>query len=902
MNSTKQDSKASPPREEALEEEAVQESNSGEDGDSSDEMKRSVARGLIERYFYQLVNGCGNASCCNEFCASSGRRQNLSSNEAAAMALDLFKRKATLCDSAPPKQQKTGKDEDDGMEMQGVEPSTSKSSSVSTPSTSSPSSMTTSTSSKSHRNSSISESIKDLSSLSEVKVSELIQICKESENYSPLVRVIGQVFSCWQSLNNSFLRIETEGLSEKERRQEFEGEKEADETEEGLQGISTRLADHDLGECSSETIRKKEVDIGAVQRVYDAIFKLDQENVNNAMLNAVTSLAQNADVEVRYNAHFRDSIHHLNFVLITMENPMMSSPEYLEVAFPTFCRALSHLPLPACSNLTKTWAKFPADNLMRKLQALQQLITFKVLSGHFNAGPRRITVNEDDAITSATDCMKMLYYASILGGEVEVGSRLSREEEELSLQEFLGAIGHENKERKPPKEDPFSKELRVSVMDCRKPLIPFNEFYNEPLNDQLEVDHDFTCYKKESDGRFSFLNYPFILTPATKNMGLYYDNRVRMFHERRLTLLNSLVQGEELNPYLKLKVRRDHVVDDALVRLEMIAMDNPLDLKKQLYVEFEGEQGVDEGGVSKEFFQLVIEEIFNPDIGMFTMNTELQTYWFNPMSFETDRQYTLIGIVLGLAIYNNIILDVHFPMVVYRKLMGRRGVLADLHDAQPVLYSSLKALLDHEGNTEEAFMMNFLISYTDVFGNTITHDLKENGADIPVTTENRQEFVDLYANFILNKSIERQFRAFRRGFDMVTDESPLKTWFRPDEVELLVCGSKNFDFDELEKATEYDGGYTSSSPIIKYFWEIVHNMDDDQKKKLLMFTTGSDRVPVGGLSKLRLIIAKNGPDSDRLPTSHTCFNVLLLPEYSSKAKLEERLLKAITHAKGFGML
>lgn len=47
----------------------------------------------------------------------------------------------------------------------------------------------------------------------------------------------------------------------------------------------------------------------------------------------------------------------------------------------------------------------------------------------------------------------------------------------------------------------------------------------------------------------------------------------------------------------------------------MIAMENPADLKKQLYVEFEGEQGVDEGGVSKEFFQLVVEEIFNPDIG-----------------------------------------------------------------------------------------------------------------------------------------------------------------------------------------------------------------------------------------------------------------------------------------------
>jgi len=51
-----------------------------------------------------------------------------------------------------------------------------------------------------------------------------------------------------------------------------------------------------------------------------------------------------------------------------------------------------------------------------------------------------------------------------------------------------------------------------------------------------------------------------------------------------------------------------------------------------------------------------------------------------------------------------------------------------------------------------------------------------------------------------------------------------------------------------------------------------------------------------------MVIARNGPDCDRLPTSHTCFNVLLLPEYSSKEKLEERLLKAINYSKGFGMI
>lgn len=88
----------------------------------------------------------------------------------------------------------------------------------------------------------------------------------------------------------------------------------------------------------------------------------------------------------------------------------------------------------------------------------------------------------------------------------------------------------------------------------------------------------------------------------------------------------------------------------------------------------------------------------------------------------------------------------------------------------------------------------------------------------------------------------------------------------------------------------------------RHFWEVVHEMSVEEKRRLLQFATGSDRIPVGGMAKLHFIIARNGTDSDKLPTAHTCFNVLLLPEYKTKEKLRERLLKAITYSKGFGLL
>lgn len=118
-------------------------------------------------------------------------------------------------------------------------------------------------------------------------------------------------------------------------------------------------------------------------------------------------------------------------------------------------------------------------------------------------------------------------------------------------------------------------------------------------------------------------------------------------------------------------------------------MENPSDLKKQLVVEFEGEQGIDEGGLSKEFFQLVIDQVFNPDYAMFAFNPETRNFWFNPTSFESDAQFTLIGIMLGLAIYNTVILDVHFPMVVYRKLLGCKGTFEDLQEFDPTLWKGI---------------------------------------------------------------------------------------------------------------------------------------------------------------------------------------------------------------------
>lgn len=108
------------------------------------------------------------------------------------------------------------------------------------------------------------------------------------------------------------------------------------------------------------------------------------------------------------------------------------------------------------------------------------------------------------------------------------------------------------------------------------------------------------------------------------------------------------------------------------------------ELKKPLKVSFVGEEGVDEGGVRKEFFQLIVRQIFDVSFAMFTYSEQTRQFWFNPNSLENADEFQLIGTLIGLALYNSVILDVHFPLVVYKKLLGIEPNLEDLKELDPV--------------------------------------------------------------------------------------------------------------------------------------------------------------------------------------------------------------------------
>eukprot|EP00916_Digyalum_oweni_P023401 GHVL01038831.1.p1 GENE.GHVL01038831.1~~GHVL01038831.1.p1 ORF type:complete len:426 (+),score=39.82 GHVL01038831.1:1437-2714(+) len=415
-----------------------------------------------------------------------------------------------------------------------------------------------------------------------------------------------------------------------------------------------------------------------------------------------------------------------------------------------------------------------------------------------------------------------------------------------------------------------------------------------------------TCFRSNhivaTSGTPTYGMFPegFVVDLMSKSHLLKIDADIQQSSEvQREMQQYRLLRGGMFRLYFVLKVRREHLLQDTLTQL---ARATSSDFKKGLRVIFDGEEGVDEGGPLKEFFQLVTQELFDPRYGMWDDHANTtRLFWPRADSFECNVQFELLGTILGLALYNSVILDLHLPEAFYAKLLGKTpNRLRDLTELEPDLAKGLQGLLNFEGDVEETYCRTFTITQ-DSWGEKTTIDLIEGGSKIAVTNANRHEYVPLYVDYVLNKSVDRAFQAFHRGFNNVCG-GPVLSILKPQELLLLLCGSSDLDFNAWESMTTYQDGFTRDSQSIKDFWKVVHDrMSFDSKKKLLFFITGSDRSPLGGLKNLPLTISRNGPDADRLPTSHTCFNHLLLPDYQNIEKLEKYLRIASENSQGFGL-
>lgn len=356
---------------------------------------------------------------------------------------------------------------------------------------------------------------------------------------------------------------------------------------------------------------------------------------------------------------------------------------------------------------------------------------------------------------------------------------------------------------------------------------------------------------------------------------------------------------------LRLHINRKNVLIDAYHQLRLRNAD---EMRGRLHITFRDEQGVDAGGLSREFFGILAKEIFNPNYALFTSTEDGSTFQPNPNSnINPDHlsYFRFVGRIVGKAVLDGYLLDAHFTRSLYKHMLGIKPTHHDMEAIDPDYYKNLKTILEYDLG-DLGLELTFSID-DHSFGRSRLIDLIPNGRNVVVTEENKAKYVSLVCQHRMTTAISSQINAYLDGFYELVSRD-LISIFTPRELELLISGLPDIDVQDLKQNTDYIG-WKASDQQIEWFWNVLFSLSRNQKAAFLQFVTGSSKVPLAGFGELpgmrgvqKFSIHKASGSAGALMSAHTCFNSLDLPVYNSEEELREKLLYAITEGGGTFLL
>ncbi|KAJ5788601.1 hypothetical protein N7457_003591 [Penicillium paradoxum] len=396
-------------------------------------------------------------------------------------------------------------------------------------------------------------------------------------------------------------------------------------------------------------------------------------------------------------------------------------------------------------------------------------------------------------------------------------------------------------------------------------------------------------------------------------------------------------------------IRRESVFEDAFSQFYGLGDG----LKEPIQISFIDqfgamEAGIDGGGVTKEFLTSITTQAFKTDDyeSMFAENDHHLLYpsptavdqlktvlgeaglTSSSSEWQDDvrgllRRYEFLGRVIGKCLYEGILVDVNFaPFFLLKwaltggsrsavKESSYRANLNDLKDLDEGLYQGLLQLKNYPGNVEDFsldFTINNVIRMPSGKNRTVTAELKPNGSQTAVTNKNRLVYISYMARYRLQLQPALQTNAFLQGLGQIIQPAWL-SMFNQSELQTLVSGDKaDIDVEDLRRNTLYGGVYVIGDdnlehPTIALFWQVMHEMNNEERQKVIRFVTSTPRAPLLGFSHLRpnFSIRDSSEDQERLPSTSTCVNLLKLPRYSDAATLRSKLLYAVSSGAGFDL-
>lgn len=453
-------------------------------------------------------------------------------------------------------------------------------------------------------------------------------------------------------------------------------------------------------------------------------------------------------------------------------------------------------------------------------------------------------------------------------------------------------VNHKN--RTTQWEDPRTQGQEVSLMGAEGPLPSGWEIRYTATGERFFVDHNTrrTTFEDPRPG-------------APKGVkGMYgvpraYERSFRW----KLSQFRYLCQSNALPSHIKITLTRQTLFEDSYHQIMRLPA---YELRRRLYIIFRGEEGLDYGGVSREWFFLLSHEVLNPMYCLFEYaNKSNYSLQINPASYVNPdhlQYFKFIGRFIAMALYHGRFIYSGFTMPFYKRMLNKKLTTKDIESIDPEFYNSLVWVRDN--NIDECGLELWFSVDFEVLGQIIHHELKANGDKERVTEENKEEYLTLMTEWRMTRGIEEQTKTFLEGFNEVVPLEWLK-YFDERELELMLCGMQEIDVDDWQRNSIYRH-YNRNSKQVVWFWQFVRETDNEKRARLLQFVCGTCRVPVGGFAELmgsngpqRFCIEKVGKDT-WLPRSHTCFNRLDLPPYKSYDQLVEKLNYAIEETEGFG--
>ena len=379
--------------------------------------------------------------------------------------------------------------------------------------------------------------------------------------------------------------------------------------------------------------------------------------------------------------------------------------------------------------------------------------------------------------------------------------------------------------------------------------------------------------------------------------------------EDKITKLKSEIKSKKISweeGFCQLNLTRNNLLKESMAQIQNV------NLKKELKINFKGEVSYDAGGIMREWFTTIFQTLEADKLKLFIISDSNEfSYIINPFlshNKENLEYFAFIGKLIAKALFDNITVNICFNKLIYKMILQEEINFNDLLFIDYTLYTSLKNLKEIGLSQNNNLEVYYSLEMKDVYNHTHSLELVNKGREIPLTNiddyiKKRIYFmIGLYEPFI--KEIRDNIYAYF--------SKEVITSFTSDEFELILNGRPFIDIEEWKIFTEYKEPYNANHYIIKWFWDILKDLNQKELSNILLFSTGSGRVPLGGfgvlesnrgnISRFRIEMLPYEKGCKNFIKAHTCFNRIDIPLYKNKEEMVE-MIKFIANQEilGFGI-